>query len=117
MLTQVATNLITRYGSQQNARLILLSDKTYNKVTRNYDLNESIVDIVAYVVGYPSTRVDGTTIKASDRRILIRIDDNFNGNIPDGSQIEILGERLGIVQSQPYRIVNQVAYVEVQARG
>ena len=117
-LVNAAYNLITRFGFQDSAFLIRKSSNvSYNKSTMQYEGSSSSVGMYAYVNGYPSSRVNNKTILADDRRILARIDSNFDGNVSKGDRVKVNGKEMGVIRSEFFTVGSSVAYVEIQARG
>jgi len=115
-LVRAAYNQITRYGFQDSA-ILLRSNSTYNKSTMEYSGSDTQINMYAYVDGYPSSRVDNTTVLSGDRRILARIDSNFDGQVSKGDKVKVDGNQLSIVRSELFVVSGKKAYVEIQARG
>lgn len=117
-LKNTAKREIKRKGYQGAAILISPPDKsTYDKDEMEYGDSGSEIPLFAYVVGYPSARINDTTIFADDVRVLTFIDSNFDGVVQSGAKIKVLGKNMSVVRSTPYRINETIAYVEIQARG
>jgi hypothetical protein len=116
---QTAKNQITRYGYKGSAILKRNTDN-YDKATKkNVEILSNPIPLMAYVVRYPVSRINGTSIMKEDRRILIALDNDFDGAIGEDDKINVppMTDDLSIVDYTVHRIKDSIAYVEVQARG
>ena len=115
-LIRTAYNQITRYGFQDSA-FLLKSNSAYDKNTMEYTGTDTQIGMYAYVHGYPASRVNNTTVLAEDRRILARIDSNFDGQVSKGDKVKVDGNQLSVIRSEFFVVSGNKAYVEIQARG
>lgn len=115
-LISSAYNLISRFGTS-GAATLLVNNSTYDKDTMSYSGTDTETSLYAYVDGFPSSRVNDTTVLASDRRILARIDSNFDGTVSKGDRIKVNDQTLSIIRSELFVVSGGRAYVEIQVRG
>jgi hypothetical protein len=74
---------------------------------------EQAIPVVANVMMYSRSLIDGTLIKDGDRRVMIAA----NGPVPSTSdRLRIAGTDYSIVNVEPYEPQGVVLYFEVQAR-
>ena len=114
---QTAYNQIKRYGYKGAAVLnanVVNDDKV--EKTRTV-LVTSPIPLLAYVHRYPQAKINGDSILVDDRRVLIALDNDFDGTIGKNDTLTVDGIDLTIVNKTLHRINETVVMVEVKARG
>lgn len=117
-LRNSATRLIKRYGYKGAATLNYQTGAGFDLATnKKIDGTPVSISLLAFVDGYPADKINGENILASDRRLMIALDSDFDGTVPKDAKIVIDSVEYDVESSITHRVKDKISYVEVQARG
>lgn len=117
-LKQSATRLIKRYGFKGAATLNYQTGASFDRANNKKIQGTPVsISLLAFVSGYPTDKINGENILASDRMLLVAIDSDFDGTVPKDAKIVIDGSEYDVASNIVHRVKNVITYVEIQARG
>ncbi len=118
-MSQVGTakSQIKRHGFKGAAILTpvtTVEDKANLSVA---ETEQAPISLLSFVGSFPSSRIDGKTIFATDRRVLAAPDVDWDGTLSTDSKVTIDGNKYSIEGIDTKRIKAVIAYVEIVCRG
>lgn len=116
-LNNAARSQITRYGFKGACSLIPVTSTENRAQLSNIETEGTPIQLMSYVGNYPTRRIDGKTIFATDRRVLAVPDNDWDGTITAQYKVRIDNLTYSVINFNIVRVNQTIAYVEIQCRG